>query len=241
MIPVERLHYKLDMKLNKLASNSHQAISTEDKDFALREAEIQLIKKKLGGGVQGIGMDGFKRRYQDLQFLVVPPESKVPLIDNSNIANSYILLSSLKEKFLMPIDTYLECSRDNCKKRIVWVESIARHEDVRIYLNSTHHMPSFNYQVTFATISDDRFIIYTEDKQGVFKIDKMFISYLRYPASICFGGYEDFDGTEKVKIDSEFPEYLEDEILDIAWQNLALITENQFAAQAAQLKIKENE
>ena len=73
MIPVDSLLYKIDQKLNKLSTNEHQQIQLEDKILALNEAQIKLIKQKVDGisVVSGLGMDAFKKRYEDLQSLVV--------------------------------------------------------------------------------------------------------------------------------------------------------------------------
>ena len=72
MIQVDSLLYKIDQKLNKLSSNSHQRIQLEDKILALNEAQIKLIKQKLDGisTVSRLGSDSFKKRYDDLQILV---------------------------------------------------------------------------------------------------------------------------------------------------------------------------
>ena len=73
MIPVDSLLYKIDQKLNKLSTNEHQQINLEDKILALNEAQIKLIKQKVDGWstVSGYGMDAFKKRYEDLQNLVI--------------------------------------------------------------------------------------------------------------------------------------------------------------------------
>ena len=73
MIPVDSLLYKIDQKLNKLSTNIHQQINLEDKILALNEAQIKLIKQKVDGFsvVSGMGLDAFKKRYEDLQSLVL--------------------------------------------------------------------------------------------------------------------------------------------------------------------------
>ena len=73
MIPVDSLLYKIDQKLNKLSTNEHQMIQLEDKILALNEAQIKLIKQKVDGisVTSGLGMDAFKKRYEDLQSLVL--------------------------------------------------------------------------------------------------------------------------------------------------------------------------
>ena len=74
MIPVDSLLYKIDQKLNKLSTNEHQQINLEDKILALNEAQIKLIKQKVDGTstISGLGLDEFKKRYEDLQSLVMP-------------------------------------------------------------------------------------------------------------------------------------------------------------------------
>ena len=73
MIPVDSLLYKIDQRLNKLSTNEHQQIQLEDKILALNEAQIKLIKQKLDGQstVSWSWLDAFKKRYEDLQRLVV--------------------------------------------------------------------------------------------------------------------------------------------------------------------------
>ena len=89
MIPVENLLYKIDFKLNKLSSERGQSIPIEDKILALNEAQIRLIKKKVGNNnIYKTGFDSFKVRYQDLQNLVVPHE-KVIVTKDSSIIPSY--------------------------------------------------------------------------------------------------------------------------------------------------------
>ena len=82
MIQVDSLLYKIDQKLNKLSSNTHQQIQLEDKILALNEAQIKLIKQKVDGFsvVSGMGLDAFKKRYEDLQRLVIDyTKGKLPL------------------------------------------------------------------------------------------------------------------------------------------------------------------
>jgi hypothetical protein len=243
MIPVERLHYKLDMRLNRLASNEHQYISEEDKDFALNEARLRLVKNKLGPDKYGHGLDGFRERYMDLESLIVPHEKlSVTKVKTGSRSIYEAAIATTQKPFMLPVDAYTVCTLGKCSGRTVWIENIAPHSDVPVFLNSTHLQPSFGYQVTFATLSDDRFQIYTDDPQGAFKVDSLYLSYLRFPQEICIGGYpkiEDPKGPDRPKSDSDFPEDLEEELLDIATEILAFATNNETAAQAALLRQKE--
>ena len=137
------------------------------------------------------------------------------------------------------IDSYFLADKEVCKNRIIWVnQDLAKHADIKVLLNNTHFAPSFEYQETFNQISSDQISVYTD---GTFTPKKLFISYLRYPLTISKEGFINFDGTESINQDCELEDYLEDELLDLAVQNLAMYTENQSAVQTAQNRIQTNE
>ena len=126
-----------------------------------------------------------------------------------------------------------------CKnRRIVVNPDLAKHADVQVLLDNNHYRPSFEYQETFNTISSNEISIYTD---GTFEPTKIYVSYLRYPPYIDKAGYIKLDGEESVNQDCILESYLEDELVDLAVQNLAMYTENVSAAQSAQLRIQTNE
>jgi hypothetical protein len=76
---------------------------------------------------------------------------------------------------------------------------------------------------------------------GTFTPKKIYISYMRYPVYIDKSGYVKFDGTDSTDVDCELETYLEDELLDLTVQNLAMYTENAAALQSSQIRIQTNE
>lgn len=239
MIPIDRLLYKIDQRLNKLSNTVHQSIPDTDKILSINENQIKLIKKKVDtNNNYGVGFDGFRKRYQDLQHFVVPHEEATATKTTSLIGSYSIPLSSLSKPFLFPIDIFTTCTKDTCIDRVVWVETIAKHSDVSTLLANNFYKPSFEYQLTFATISEDEILVFTDDS---FVVNTIQTSYLRYPENVDVAGYIHFDGTASTNIDCEFPEFLEDELLDLVVQDLALSTENQAAVQASDIRSKNNE
>ena len=243
MIPVDSLLYKIDQKLNKLSTNEHQQIQLEDKILALNEAQIKLIKQKIDGSntVSGLGLDAFKKRYEDLQSLVVNYAHQ-PLdltLKNTQLNQWFAYLDELDPKYMFYIDSYVLADKGRCKDRKLWInQELAKHGDLQFLLNNTHYAPSFEYQETFNFISSDEISIFTD---GTFTPTKLYLSYMRYPVYIDKAGYIKFDGTESIDQDCELATYLEDEILDLAVQNLAMYTENATAVQNAAYRIKTNE
>lgn len=243
MIPVDSLLYKIDQKLNKLSTNEHQQIQLEDKILALNEAQIKLIKQKVDGFsvVSGLGLDAFKKRYEDLQSLVVAyNDGKLPLtLKNPELNQWKANIHLLNPKYMFYIDSYVLADKGRCKDRKIWINrDLAKHGDLQFCLNNTHYKPSFEYQETFNFLSSDEISIFTD---GTFIPKDIYISYMRYPVYINKQGYIMFDGKPSYNQDCELETYLEDELLDLTVQNLAMYTENQSAVQSAQFRIQTNE
>ena len=243
MIPVDSLLYKIDQKLNKLSTNEHQQIQLEDKILALNEAQIKLIKQKVDGNstVSGMGLDAFKKRYEDLQSLVVTYNNQ-PLtlkIKNPQLNQWAAKTDVLKPKYMFYIDSYVLADKGKCKNRKLWINrDLAKHGDLQYCLNNEHYKPSFEYQETFNFLSSDEISIFTD---GTFTPTKIYISYMRYPQYIDKEGYIRLDGTPSIDQDCELALYLEDELLDLTVQNLGMYTENASAVQSAQYRIQTNE
>ena len=230
MIQVDSLLYKIDQRLNKLSSFDHQSIALEDKILALNEAQIKLIKKKIGqNNVYKIGLEGFKKRYQDLQFLIENPEDHpLPLTLGDPIMFKWIAsLSSVLPKYMFYIDAYILADKGACENRVIVCNpDLVKHADIQLLLNNTNFRPSFEYQETIIDISTDELHIYSD---GTFTPKTLYLTYIRYPLEIDKTGYVHFDGTDSIDQNSEFEDYLEDELLDLTVENLAMYTENQSA------------
>lgn len=243
MIPVDSLLYKIDQKLNKLSTNAHQQIQLEDKILALNEAQIKLIKQKVDGiaVANGMGMDAFKKRYEDLQRLVMnynhqPLDLVIKDPDLNQWAANFDLL---QPKYMFYIDSYVLADKGRCKNRKIWINrDLAKHGDLQFILNNEHYKPSFEYQETFNFLASDEISIFTD---GTFTPNNIQIMYMRYPDYINKEGYIMLDGTPSYNQDCELATYLEDEILDLTVQNLAMYTENAAAVQSAQFRIQTNE
>ncbi len=241
MIPVDSLLYKIDQKLNKLSTNEHQQIPLEDKILALNEAQIKLIKQKVDGQstVSGLGLDAFKKRYEDLQRLVVSYKDLSLTLKNPELWQYSANLDSLTPKYMFYIDAYVIATKGLCVNRKIWInKDLSKHGDLSLLLNNDHYKPSFEYQETFNSLSSNEMSIYTD---GTFTPNKLWVSYMRYPEYIDKAGYIKFDGTASTDNNCELELYLEDELLDLTVQNLAMYTENQSAVQMAAYRIQTNE
>lgn len=236
MIDITRLLYKIDLKLNKLSSNDHQNIPVEDKILALNEAQIRLIKRKVNpNNIYQLGFDAFRQRYEDLQNLVVPYE-ELEVSKTQELYTSYQTdLTQTKQKYFLPIDIITKGNKGNCKDRTINVSFIVKHSDLSVMMNNSDFQPSFAYQETLSVISSNKLIVYTNDPKGDFEIDKVLLSYLRYPREMDAEGYIHFNDEESTNIDCELPEHLEDELLALTVLELGLDTNNPNGQQQTQI------
>jgi hypothetical protein len=243
MIPVDSLLYKIDQKLNKLSTNEHQQINLEDKILALNEAQIKLIKQKVDGSstISGYGLDAFKKRYEDLQSLVMPYNHQ-PLalaIKNVELNQWFTNIHLLTPKYMFYLDSYILADKGRCTDRKIWINrDLAKHGDIQFILTNNNYKPSFEYQETFNFLSSDEISVFTD---GTFTPKDIYISYMRYPVYINKTGYIMLDGEPSFDQDCELETYLEDELLDLTVQNLAMYTENQSAVQSSIYRIQTNE
>lgn len=235
MIKVEQLIYKSRLRANKLATNDHQEIPIEDLILIINEAQLKLIKKKADK------LDASRKGYEDLEFLIEPAEDH-PLtlqLVNKHTNRWKADLSELDPPYMYYIDSYIIADKGECKDRVVWVNGdLAQHGSIPTLLNNSNYKPSFEYQETFNDEFEGEIGFYTD---GTFTPTKAYLSYLRYPVKVDIEGYEDFDGVASKTVDSEFYEYLEDELLDIITQDIAQYTENPSAYQASALSRKDTE
>jgi hypothetical protein len=243
MIPVESLLYKIDQRLNKLASNEHQKIQLEDKVLALNEAQLKLVKQKFTGisTPSKMGFGAFKKRYQDIENLLVDfNENSLSLVEeDKNIHQWSSSLSKLNPDFMLYADAYIIADKGKCKGRIIWInKDLVKHGNIQFLLNNEDYKPSFEYQETFNTITGGDISIYTD---GTFTTKVLKVLYVRYPKKIDKVGYVDFDGQDSVDQDCELADYLEDELLDLTIANLADYTENMSAGQTARMRTITNE
>lgn len=242
MIEVDSLLYGIDQRLNKLSSFDHESIALEDKLLALNEAQIKLIKEKVGqNNIYKIGLEGFKKRYQDLQFLVENPEDHplIPVLSDRYLNRWTTLLANVSPQFMFYVDAYVLADKGPCKNNVLICNpDLVKHADIQLLLKNDNFKPSFEYQETIIDIASDELHIYTD---GTFTPNVLYLTYIRYPKEIDQIGYIHFDGSASIKQDCELEAYLKDELLDKAVEALAQYTENNSAAQYAKQRQAEEE
>ena len=242
MIPIEKLLFDIDQKLNRNANLKGQYIPDETKIQVLNIAQDKLVLKKVGiNNNYQLGVDSFTKRYQDLQVLMVQPEKQAVTKVTGDLLNSYSMpIASLTNKMVIPMQAYVTATKGKCIDSILDITVFVRHEDIKQYLNSPYYTPKFEYQETIGVISGGLIYVYG-DSDNTFTIDNLYLSYLRYPVQMDIAGYIHLDGTSSATVDCELEEYLENELTELAVEELADSTGNNEQSQLSRTRTKEAE
>ena len=241
MLNVDMLLFKIDLRLNKLASNDNQSIPLEEKIIALNEAQIKLIKQKISGNsvTNQLGLDAYNKRYEDLDNLIQGYKNYKLELTDKELNQWSVSLDKITPKYLFYINSYITADKEICKNKIIWInKDLAKHGDLGMLLKNDNYKPSFEYEETFNMINNNLFHIYTD---GTFTPKELNILYIKQPNYINKEGYTMIDDTTSITCNCELQEHLEDELLDLTVQNLAMYTENTAAMQTAQYRIQTNE
>ena len=234
--------FTIDTKVNSLANLKGQYIPDETKIEVLNKSQIKLVLRKIDpNNIYKLGMGAFSKRYEDLQILQVPYEEVSLSKTSGDKLNSYsVNTSQLSYDMIIPVNGYVTATKDKCKKRILDIIEVVKQGDLRLKLRHPHYMPDFRYQETIAMMSSDNIYVYS-DEDNSFSIDKLYLSYLRYPKPMDVAGYVHLDGTSSVNENCELEYYLLNELVDFAVEEIADATGNQSQSQLSRQRNTENE
>ena len=236
MIPVEELSYEFKRTLNKFNLQDNIDIPIEDIIVYLNKAQISWVKTKINpNNVYKVGYDSIRKRIDDLQVL---KESNVPLkpIKTNDLFHvGYDCPLKDAANYMFYISSYAMAKSGTCVEPIT-VDLIRHGELTTKYLDANYN-PSFEWRTTIATLGNDNLTVYTDSK---FQIQKVFMTYLRYPLNIDVEGYVKFDGTTSKNQNSELPEYAKSDLVDLAVKFAAQSTDNQAQAVFAEDRLNKN-
>jgi hypothetical protein len=233
MISSEHLSKRIDEFLNKSGTNDNFKISTPAKVRAINSSQLILIKRKIGmNNIYKKGFESFRKRFDDLDFLI-KDAVEVPLFSSNGML--YADTSGL-EDYMFYIKSYCFADKGTCTNRRLR-NYLVKRADLENYIKSDTHMPSFDWQEQLVTMADNKIQIYTASD---YTVNKLYLDYIRQPKQVDIKGYKK-DGVDSQTVDCEFPEHLEDELLDIIVEQLAMTITDQAQIQFSQSRQQRNE
>lgn len=193
---IEEAYLKFLSKVEKNLTND--SLSADRDRFVLLFNEAQ--NKFIEGVLERRAID----EVEYIQRLVV---QKKPLSNIKDLLNS--------NEFAIPDDYFyfinLEVVGASDCGNATFLAWQVKLEDVQELLHDKFNKPSFDFRETFYTIGEDSIRVYKDD----FSIDKVFLTYYRYPRQVDISGYIKADGTQSSSVDPEWDDKVTDRILSI--------------------------
>lgn len=158
-----------------------------------------------------------KRNEDDIRYLQKLVVYSKDISKNRSIDNQISDLFSLPSDYFDFINVSGVFSRGECSASDfnLWE---AKNENVNELLADEFNKPSYDYRDAFYTIGEEGVRVYKSD----FNVDKLFLSYYRYPNPVDISGYIKSDNSSSTDIDPELDDKLVDIILNMVEKQFAL-------------------
>lgn len=204
---------KIKQRLNKLDSQDYDNLECWAIVEAFNKAQVEWVRRQLHGINQvREGDEQSTRRKDDLQVLLnTQPLSTTPgdLYYSGSIPDNYLQWKRVDIK-----------AGDDCCDGRPMVVYLAEEANVSVLLRDKSKKPDFEWGETFATLKDNRILIYTNNE---FTIEEAKLTYYRQPRKIeilnCVDPYTNQVSTANVE--SEFKDDIIELIIDEAVSILA--------------------
>jgi len=185
-------------------------------------AFLQLVNRNATNNNVNVDLYRFVRIFNDMQNRFV--EWKLDKRNDDSIRDIHLLLipelpleatgsTENTTRFELPSNFFdfanisAEASTDCCKDRILVYE--VKSEDTEELYNDKYSEPSFEWRESFGYLSEDTFTVF---KKG-FEIERILLTYYRYPRQVDIEGYPKQDNTPSTNIDPEFEDAITNRIL----------------------------
>lgn len=195
---IEKVYLKFLQKVNKNLTNDNISVDKGRFIYIINEAQNNYIQWVLD-----------KRNEEELRYLQqVLVDDKVLVKnqdhgthDDFDLPSDYFDLSS--------VTSYAKSG--NCGNAEMFTYEI-KDENRAFHRIDTSLKPSFKDRETFYFLSDKKVKVFKDD----FSIEKVTMSYYRYPVQMDISGYIKEDGTTGSDINPEFDDKVVDKIISIA-------------------------
>lgn len=215
---------KIELRLNKLASNDYQNLETWKKEEAINKAVENWLRRQIKGkNMLEDGDEETTSRVDDLSVLL----KRDPLTPEKKDLYSEVAIPDDYHRFkrLTPIVTKGSCDSINIKS------SLVEEANVDELLLDYSSQPSAEFEETFHTKIGNKFSVYHNND---FEIKKVILTYYKKPA------YIHLIDQDKAKLEWEFSNDVCEEIIDEAVKILAGDTENTLQYELADKRIENN-
>jgi len=221
------MHFDFDLKKDRIASMANANYTSAEKDWLFREASWVILKQRYGiNNNQRAGFESNQKRIDDLSWLHIkyPNQPGIELIVHDN--NVYELdLSELSYPYLFLTRGWVEILKPDCPTTTAKLKLIQNDDLLHALEDPFNQSSEKEILVNFgrsSTNANSSIYFYP----GTLTLGKAFVEYVKSPIKVNLGTYTYLDGTNPPLQESDFPEHMHPEIVDVAVEIAAGIVED---------------
>lgn len=245
---IKELHYDFKIKIDKVDSLKKRNFETHEIDWIINEAQLIFLKQRFGQtNFKVKGFETTNKRKTDLGNLHITSPMIQPGLNTQQVDSSIfsINLKDLKYPYFIITRLHGDIEKEGCVKKTHQVKPVT-HDDLNEYLIRSFYKPDFNWGRILVTegqsdiIGEKSLYLYSGD----FKINKVYIDYIKMPRKVWFGNYDSLDGKYSIgspEVSLEFHESVHSEIIDIAVAECSRIIENPDFINLKSIKLQSHE
>lgn len=226
---VEQMHYEVQLRLDRVDSESYPNLEIPELDVQLNRAQ-EILVRTLAAGNKAMASEKDQAAIDALRKIVMP-DVQLELDDYDEDS----VIAFLPEDYFYHWGTRVKITKENCPNRTTRAY-IGQHDD--IHRGSALFDSDYAWGEVVALFFDDKLRLFQTD----FTIDSAYMTYLRRPAYIhwaeAYGGYALPDGTLlSGKQDCELADSIHQTLVDMT---VALVTgdlESNFQSSLTKLKL----
>ena len=225
---------KIRQRLNKEDTQDDENLPIYVMVEAYNKGQLNIVNRLSNkNNIYKTGLESTTNRVDDLQVLI----NSEPKVLSGNDKFEYFLTESLPKDYLRYIRSYCSAKNEKCNYKNLKVY-LQEESNLNTLLDNDFINPSFDWDETIGTIVENKLKVFTQNK---FKINKVYLTYLRKPRNIDIVGYIKQDGTSSTTIDPELPDDIVEMSIDEACRILSGDMQNQFSNQIAQQNLQNTE
>ncbi|MCJ8334970.1 MAG: hypothetical protein MJH10_12065 [Epibacterium sp.] len=209
---IKLIHFNFKLSANKIDSLADRDfLFSEVDEYLNKSAEFIVDSRYKQFEVNQKNIDSFGE--------LLVSSSLTPTAVNST--TYYIDLPSDYRYFARVNGTANSCR--NVKIKVIQLD------DLTYTLDSNVIKPSFKWGRCVAAFEQDRLYFYTDG----YTLSNVVLSYIKNPAVMSIGGYNDINGASKAVVQCDLPNHLHYDLIDVAVKMAQGVLENSFGYQVA--------
>ena len=225
---------KIKQRLNKVDTQDDENLPLYVIVESYNKGQLNIVNRLSNkNNIYKTGFESTINRVDDLQILI----NSEPKVLSGSDKSDYFLTEPLPKDYLRYIRTYCSAKNEKCDSKDLKIY-LQEESNLNTLLDNDFINPSFDWSETIGTVVENRLKVFTQNK---FKINKVYLTYLKKPKAIDLAGYIKKDGNLSTNIDPELPDDLVEMSIDEACRILSGDMQNQFSNQVAQQNLQNTE